>query len=188
MNSVHEQYPNSDLNSVQVATHPSSLPQVATPTKQARSRPQEQQARSRRQSMSRPPGRPSLCRDINFMSRHQSPTGQVVTSVPCRDLPHCRPCRDVKMMSRHQIISASSLLRRNLPCCQPCRDLKMMSRHQAQLAISCYNSARSQRPFPGRDLASIHTKSRPQPFQFLLKIFFFISISSLHCYSLHAVT
>ena len=83
-----------------VATRPSSLPQVATPTEQARSQPQEQQARSRRQSMSRPPGRLSLCRDISFMSRHQSPTGQVATSVPCRDLLETNLCRDVKMMSR----------------------------------------------------------------------------------------
>ena len=92
-------------------------------------------------SRSRPPRRPtyvatsSSCRDIKF------PTGQVATSVPCRDLLETNLCRDInfmsrphscpqwdfqvvtshaaihvatsKMMSRHPINSAPFLLRRN---------------------------------------------------------------------------
>ena len=51
------------------------------------------------------------------MSRHQFPTGQVATSVPCRDLletnpcrdiPHCRPYRDIKSMSRPPTLSPMS--------------------------------------------------------------------------------
>ena len=135
MNSVHEQYPNSDLNSAQnsalhQAACPMSRPQRMSRhhflplTEQARSRPQMmsrpqvQQARSRRQShvatswttkpMSRPPGRPSPCRDIKFMSRPQFPTSQVATSVPCRDLLETNLCRDIVPMSRRPTLSPMS--------------------------------------------------------------------------------
>ena len=108
MNSYHEQYPNSDLNSVQ----------VATPSEQARSRPQndvatpsstgqvvtsfpgrdllDDQAMSRRQPhvATSIPNRPG--HDVSCMSRPPRDLTYVATSNPCRDLPHCRPCRDLK--------------------------------------------------------------------------------------------
>ena len=109
MNSVHEQCPNSDLNSVQVATlvqvATSHWPtQVATPRDVATSFPsQAEQARSRLQNDVATPSSTGQvatsiqCRDIKSMSRPQFPTGQVATSIPCCDLPYCRPCRDINL-------------------------------------------------------------------------------------------
>ena len=127
MNIYHEQYSNSDLNSVQVAT-PSGL------TAQARSRPScpgrdlkqadpggDSKAGSRHrfplpnpQAKSRLPFQVATSwttkpgRDTNPMSRHQFPTGQVATSVPCHDLLKTNLCRDIKSMSRPPTLSLMS--------------------------------------------------------------------------------
>ena len=146
--------------------------------------------------MSRPSGRPSLCRDIvpmsrpptlPPMSRHQSmsrlqfPTGQVATSIPCRGLLKTNVCRDINFMSRppffHSEISKSRRQPpgRDLPHCYPCRDLKMMSRHPVQPAATQpgrnvpFLVATSRPTTPGRDLI---TMSQPQTGPNLQPFFF----------------
>ena len=174
MNSVYEQCPNSNLNSDLNSAQNSALHQAACPM----SRPHFDVATSRQPESSRdtnPLRRPqvaTLCRDINFMSRPHWRQTYVATSTSCRDLLHCRPCRDIPTllpMSRpqndvatsNQLNPISATSRRHFSMSRPPLQ-PPMSRPQAQLATSCCNSARSRRPFPGRDLTSHHTRSRPQ--------------------------
>ena len=165
MNSVHEQCPNSDLNSAQnsalhQAACPMSRPQRTSRhrfpslTEQGRSRPQMmsrpqvQQARSRRQSMSRPPGRQayvetsSSCRDVNSLQARSRRQFHVATSWTTS------LCRDIKFMSRRQF--PTSQVTTSVPCrdlleTNLCRDivsmsrpptLSPMSRHQIHVATS----------------------------------------------------
>ena len=141
---------------------------------------------------SRPPGRPSLCRDIKFMLRPQFPTGLVATSVPCRDLLETNLCHDINLMSQHrfcpqwafQVATPKSMSRpptlspmsRHRFCSTktdqvaislPCRDLTCCHpRRDIKPPLKASNPvtipARSRRPFPGRDLMPNQTRSRPQ--------------------------
>ena len=102
----------------------------------------------------------NLCRDIVFMSRphtlspmsrHQSmsrlqfPTGQVTTSVSCRDLLETNLCHDINFMSQHRFCPQWAF-----QVATP----KSMSRHQIHVATSfLLNKNR-----PGRDFTSL---SRP---------------------------
>ena len=139
------------------------------------SRPQVQQARSRLPFQVATSWTTKPCRDTNPMSRLQFPTGQVATSVPCRDLLETNPCRDIKSMSRpptlspmsqHQIHVATPFL---LTVGFPGRDAKsqvatsyttthvatskMMSRHQLSSAPFLQ---RRDAIFPCRDLPYCH--------------------------------
>ena len=142
MNSIHEQCPNSGLNSVQVTTPvqvaTSHWPtQVATPRDVAT-------------SFLLPSLKPG--RDTKTRSRLPGDFTYVATSFPCRDLTHCRSCRDIDLCRdfnsqqarlRRQFHVATSwrltYVATSTPCrdlsyCRPCRDLKMMSRHQLPLS------------------------------------------------------
>ena len=110
--------------------------------------------RSRHQNQVATSWTTNLCRDIKFMSRPQFPTGQVATSVPCRDLLETNLCRDINFMSRHrfcpkwafQVATPKSMSRP--PTLSP------MSRHQIHVATPfLLNKNR-----PGRDFTSL---SRP---------------------------
>ena len=111
MNSAHEQCPNSNLNSVQVAT--SHWPtQVATSFP-----PQAEQARSRPQN------------DVATSSS----TGQVATSIPCRNLlddqtyvatsSSCRDLNSQQARSRRQFHVATSWRLTYVATSSSCRDL-----------------------------------------------------------------
>ena len=145
MNIVHEQCPNSDLNSVQVATPvqvaTSHWPtQVATPRDVTTSfPPQAEQARSRPQN------------DVTTPSS----TGQVATSILCRDLlddpayvatsSSFRDLNSQQARSRRQFHVATSWRLtyvatsnpcRDLPHCRSCRDIKSISRPPTLLPMS----------------------------------------------------
>ena len=125
MNSVHEQCSNSDLNSVQVATlvqvATSHWPtQVATPMDVATSLPpQAEQARSRPHNNVTTP----------------SSTGQVATSIPCRDLlddqayvatsSSCRDLNSQQARSRRQFHVATSCRLTYVTTSISCRDTEI---------------------------------------------------------------
>ena len=123
---------------------------------QSRSRPHTGQPRSRHQGMSRhrflPLTKQARSRPQNDVATPSS-TGQVATSIPCRDLlddqayvatsSSCRDLNSPQARSRRQFhvatswrltYVATSFPCRDLPHCRPCRDLKMMSRHQLSSA------------------------------------------------------